>query len=99
MPNTSSKITRKSLLFLFPFYLVIFTGYNYWEYEKSKSTFLDIIFTDFKSINKLVSSQLEIEKINNITTPDDFNNDNYHSDDSLVMKLQIMVNLLTKNHI
>ena len=77
MPNTSSKITRKSLLFLFPLFLVIFAGYNYWEYEKSKSTFLDIIFTDFKSINKLVSSQLEIEKINNIITPDNFNNDNY----------------------
>ncbi len=77
MPNTSSKITRKTILFLFPFFLIIFTGYSYWEYEKSESTFLDIIFTDFKSINNLISSQLETEKINNINTPDNFTDDNY----------------------
>ena len=77
MPNTSSKITRKNILFLFPFFLIIFTGYSYWEYEKSESTFLDIIFMDFKLINSLISSQLETEKINSINTPDNFTDDNY----------------------
>jgi methyl-accepting chemotaxis protein len=85
MPNTSSKITRKSLLFLFPFFLAIFTGYNYWEYQKSKSTFLDIIYADFKAINNLVSSKLEIEKINNILTPDDFNK-NYYEETAAILK-------------
>jgi methyl-accepting chemotaxis protein len=77
MPNTSSKISRKSILFLFPFFLVIFLGYAYWEYDNSKSNSIDLIFRDYKSINNLVTSQLSPEQINNIQNPDDFNGNDY----------------------
>jgi twitching motility protein PilJ len=57
--------------------MVIFAGYGYWEYENSKSTFLNSIFSDFKSINSFVLSQLSKDKINNIKNQNSFNDEDY----------------------
>lgn len=77
MPNTSSKISRKSILFLFPFFLIIFCGYGYWEFDKSTSSYLDVIFTDFKAMSNIVKDKLSPEKIDKIISPDNFSDENY----------------------
>jgi len=88
MPNTSSKIARKNILFLFPFFLLIFLGYTYWEYENSRSNSLNLIFSDLNSINNFVTSQLSAELINNIQNPEDFNSKDYQEINDLLKNMK-----------
>lgn len=78
MANTSSKIARKSILFLLPFFLIVFVAYAYWEYESAKNSIINTLASDFISLNNMAIAQFSPELISNIKTPEDFSSKDYN---------------------
>ena len=86
MPNTSSKISRKSILFLVPFIIIIFCAFSYWEYENDRRTFLNQFSQKYESVNNLIADELQAIETENILNAENLSADQY----------QVILNALNK---
>ncbi len=77
MPKTSTQITRKTLLFYYPFILIIFLGYGLWEYQNTRSFVMNLLDLNLTSYVSLSSKQIDITKVNMIKNSDDYNKQEY----------------------
>lgn len=77
MPRTSSQITQKIFITIFPFVLVLFLIYGYWEYSNSYDSNLESLTSELKTYSYLSSQNIDTEKLNSIILSEDYKSQEY----------------------